>query len=168
MLLYPVCFPFIKCNYWFIFNAENNSIIHNSASLISRGLSTPQSQMLSALKQENPHAQQTGLYIFELFKPFQKAVHWETNGYCFPTTPMAGSGTWLPCGMTPHPWLHPEVTPNMVLFAEATSMCHPMELPLTFLVLYNIKALARGTPKVEFILTAQQFVLIVYYIDGFL
>lgn len=98
--------------------------------MMSRGLSTPQSQTLSALKQENPHAQQTGLYIFKFFKPFQKAAHWETNGYCSPTTPMAGSGTWLPCGMTPHPWLHPEVTPNMVLFAEATSMCHHVELPL--------------------------------------
>lgn len=61
-----------------------------------------------------------------------------TNGCCFPIIPMAGSGTWLPCGMTPHLWHHPEVTPNLVLFWEAntkitisqlTSMCYPLRVP---------------------------------------
>lgn len=124
-------------------------------------LPAPQSQMLSALEQENPHTPQTGLYVSDFLRGFLTAVCWETNGYCFPTTPMAGSGTWLPCGMTPHPWLHPEVTPNLVLFAEAyikttasqlTSMCYPMGLPLDPppppLVLHNTEALACGTHKV--------------------
>lgn len=73
------------------------------------------------------------------FRAFQTAGRCETNAYCFPTPPMAGSGTWLPCGMTPHPWLRPEVTPpNLVVFAGAnikttasqlTSVCCPMDLP---------------------------------------
>lgn len=100
---------------------------------------TSKSNVISVRAGEPTYSTNRTLCLW-LLRGFRTTARWETNGYCFPTIPMAGSGTWLPCGMTPHPWLHPEVTPNLPLFAEAniktttasqlTSTCYPMELPL--------------------------------------
>ena len=82
-------------------------------------LPKPWSQMLSALQQKTYVQSKQNFVSWKFFNQYLTAVHLETNGYCFPTTPMAGSGMWLPCGVTPQPWLHPEVTPILALLAEA-------------------------------------------------
>jgi len=60
--------------------------------------------MLSAFAQENPNTQQSGYCVHDFFKEMSETLpQKETNAYCSPTIPTAGSGTWLACGMTPHP-----------------------------------------------------------------
>lgn len=119
----PVSVSSLHWNHQFIINRENKCIIHNSEKAephwCPQATYNSKSNVISVSAGEPTYIQQTGLYVFDFLRGFQTAARWETNGYCFPITLMAGSGTWLPCGMTPHPWLHPEVTSNLVMFAEA-------------------------------------------------